>query len=146
MTPSATTRPATPSGAFGARGASSRTEAPRFRVGRPSPLALRRARLTTTTTIRITSTTRRIPTIAADSTGPRRPVGPLSREDQARADALEHLDLDDDLDDDDDLHGRRSAMAGPGGAFVRAVVTFLALWCWRIAPAGCAWGAVVDGR
>ena len=92
----------TPSGAFGARGASSRTEAPRFRVGRPSPLALRRARLTTTTTIRITSTTRRIPTIAADSTGPRRPVGPLSREDQARADALEHLDLDDDLDDDDD--------------------------------------------
>ena len=89
MTPSATTRPATPSGAFGARGASSRTEAPRFRVGRPSPLALRRARLTTTTTIRITSTTRRIPTIAADSTGPRRPVGPLSREDQARADALE---------------------------------------------------------
>ena len=147
MTPSATTRPATPSGAFGARGASSRTGAPRFRVGRPSPLALRRARLTTTTTIRITSTTRRIPTIAADSTGPRRPVGPLSREDQARADALEHLDLDDDLDDDDDdLHGRRSAMAGPGGAFVRAVVTLLALWCWRIAPAGCAWGAVVDGR
>ena len=37
-------------------------------------------------------------------------------------------------------------MAGPGGAFVRAVVTFLALWCWRIAPAGCAWGAIVDGR
>ena len=144
MTPSATTRPATPSGAFGARGgASSRTGAPRFRVGRPSPLALRRARLTT---IRITSTTtRRISTLAADSTGPRRPVGPLSREDQARADALEDLDVVVD-DDDDDLHGRRSAMAGPGGAFVRAVVTFLALWCWRIAPAGCAWGVVVDGR
>ena len=145
MTPSATTRPATPSGAFGARGgASSRTGASRFRVGRPSPLALRRARLTT---IRITSTTtRRMPTIAADSTGPRRPVGPLSREDQARADALEDLDLDDLDDDDDDLHGRRSAMAGPGGAFVRAVVTFLALWCWKIAPAGCTWGAIVDGR
>mmetsp|Transcript_13577 Transcript_13577/g.54905 ORF Transcript_13577/g.54905 Transcript_13577/m.54905 type:complete len:445 (-) Transcript_13577:106-1440(-) len=93
-----------------------------------------------------------MPTIATDSTGPRRPVGPLSREDQARADGLDDLDLDLDLDDDidhldDDDDGRRSAMAGPGGAFVRAVVTFLALWCWRIAPMGCAWGVVgVDGR
>ena len=77
-----------------------------------------------------------------------------SRQEQARFDAygeIEHDDFDDledDLFDDDfDAPSRgSSALTGAGGTFLRVVVGFLALWCWRIAPTGCAWGVIVAGK
>ena len=116
MTPSATTRPATPSGAFGARGASSRTAPATRSEGRPALAA-------------------RPPSRAADDdddddddekdaddrrrlhgpAAPRRAALPRGPGARGRPRDLD-LDLDDDLDDDDhlDLDGPSIRHGRPG--------------------------------
>ena len=131
-------------GAFGATRVVRKIQAHRHVARRPTPLAIH------PTQPAMRRTPARAPTITTHSTGPERPVGPFSRQDQARFDAygeIEHDDFDD-LDDDfdDDSSRGSSALTGAGGTFLRVVVGFLALWCWRIAPTGCAWGVIVAGK
>ena len=131
-------------GAFEATRVVRKIQAHRHVARRPTPLAIH------PTQPAMRRTPARAPTITTHSTGPERPVGPFSRQDQARFDAygeIEHDDFDD-LDDDfdDDSSRGSSALTGAGGTFLRVVVGFLALWCWRIAPTGCAWGVIVAGK
>lgn len=135
-------------GAFEATRVVRKIQAHRHVARRPTPLAIH------PTQPAMRRTPARAPTITTHSTGPERPVGPFSRRDQARFDAygeIEHDDFDDLEDDlfDDDLDAPSrgsSALTGAGGTFLRVVVGFLALWCWRIAPTGCAWGVIVAGK